>query len=81
MVDSGDGVIARDRRALLEHWIDDYPGPGGQEFSWYGLADAREQAVTSCTVTDSLDLTSLQTSSRPRSSRRARASTYVSPWT
>lgn len=56
VVDSGDGVIARDRRALLEHWIDDYPGPGGQEFGWYGLADAREQAVTSCTVTDSLDL-------------------------
>lgn len=56
VVDSGGGIVARDRRALLEHWIDDYPGPGGQEFGWYGLADAREQAVTSCAVAASLDL-------------------------
>ncbi|MFE5777507.1 hypothetical protein [Brachybacterium sp. NPDC056505] len=55
-VDSRKGVFARDRRALLEHWIDEYPGPGGQEFGWYGLADVRDQARTACAVATSLEL-------------------------
>lgn len=37
------GMIASNRRALLEHWLTDYPGPGGPEFGWYGLDPATDQ--------------------------------------
>lgn len=48
--DDGAGLVARDRRKLLEHWMREYPGPGGQEFGWYSLAPPREQASAAVAV-------------------------------
>lgn len=40
VVDKGEGLFAPDRAHVLEHWSGEYPGPGGQEFGWYGLDPA-----------------------------------------
>ncbi|TGD38306.1 type IV toxin-antitoxin system AbiEi family antitoxin [Brevibacterium aurantiacum] len=37
VIDMGDGLFAPDRAQLLDRWRNEYPGPGGQEFGWYGL--------------------------------------------
>lgn len=42
VTDRGEGLFATDRARLLEHWQSEYPGPGGQEFGWYGLDTATE---------------------------------------
>lgn len=44
VIDMGDGLFASDRAQLLDHWRNEYPGPGGQEFGWYGLDTATEHA-------------------------------------
>lgn len=42
VADDGEGLVAADRSRLLEHWRDEYPGPGGQEFGWYSLDPVME---------------------------------------
>lgn len=37
VTDEGEGLMAVDRAKLLEHWRNEYTGPGGQEFGWYSL--------------------------------------------
>lgn len=32
VADDGDGLMAVQKERLLEHWIQEYPGPGGHEF-------------------------------------------------
>ncbi|MCT2295745.1 type IV toxin-antitoxin system AbiEi family antitoxin [Brachybacterium muris] len=44
VTDQGSGLFASDPQGLLEHWLSEYPGPGGQEFGWYGLATAAEHS-------------------------------------
>lgn len=54
--DHGSGLIAADRRGLLEHWLHEYPGPGGQEFGWYSLEPITEQTAKAVEVATLLDL-------------------------
>lgn len=44
-VDRGTGLEAADKRQLLRHWAEEYPGPGGQEFGWYSLDPIVEQTL------------------------------------
>ncbi|MGW9825825.1 hypothetical protein ACUXNS_000809 [Brevibacterium pityocampae] len=39
-----DGLVAPDRKRLLDAWAAEYPGPGGQEFGWYSLDPVPKQA-------------------------------------
>lgn len=39
------GVMVHDPQALLEHWVTEYPGAGGQEFGWYSLDPIVEQTI------------------------------------
>lgn len=43
VTDEGEGLMAADRAKLLEHWRNEYTGPGGQEFGWYSLDPVAEQ--------------------------------------
>jgi hypothetical protein len=43
VTDHGAGLITTNRPQLLEHWREEYPGPGGHEFGWYGLDPVTEQ--------------------------------------
>lgn len=43
ITDHGAGLITPDRPRLLEHWREEYPGPGGHEFGWYSLDPAVAQ--------------------------------------
>lgn len=44
VVDDGQRLIASHRHRLLEHWLGEYPGPGGQRFGWYALDPVTELA-------------------------------------
>lgn len=43
VVDQGMGLVADDRARLLEHWREEYTGPGGLEFGWYSLDSIIDQ--------------------------------------
>lgn len=43
VTDEGEGLVPADRAKLLEHWRNEYAGPGGQEFGWYSLEPVNEQ--------------------------------------
>lgn len=45
VVDHGDGLRVRDRRSLLDRWLEEYAGPGGLEFGWYSLGPVGEQVA------------------------------------
>lgn len=49
-----EGYIAADRASLLEHWVGEYPGPGGQEFGWYSVDPIVEQVSTAVEAADLL---------------------------
>ncbi|WP_157983775.1 hypothetical protein [Nesterenkonia muleiensis] len=55
VIDHGDGLVARDRSRLLNHWRDEYIGPGGQEFGWYSLDPIAEQVTNAVDVANFLD--------------------------
>lgn len=56
LVENADGgLIARDRTALLEHWLGTYEGAGGQEFGWYSLAPIVEQTLRAVDVAELLE--------------------------
>lgn len=59
VTDQGKGLIATDKRALLEHWLNDYTGPGGQEFGWYSLDTASEQTMKSVALANLLNVAPL----------------------
>lgn len=42
--------------ALLDRFLDEYPGPGGKEFGWYGLDPVTTQTDAAVTLADSLEL-------------------------
>lgn len=44
VTDEGQGLQAVDKRALLDHFLDEYPGTGGQQFGWYALDSPVDQA-------------------------------------
>lgn len=52
----GHGLEAVHRSALLEHWLNEYTGPGGQEFGWYSLDPAGEQVSRAHEVAKLLDV-------------------------
>lgn len=39
------GLETREPQALLEHWLQEYPGAGGQQFGWYSLDPIVEQTL------------------------------------
>lgn len=49
------GVHAPDRGRLLEHWLRNYPGPGGSEFGWYSLDGVIEQTERAVAAARRLD--------------------------
>lgn len=53
VTESDDGFIASDRAAVLDHWLSDYIGPGGQEFGWYSLSPIVEQTLKAADAADS----------------------------
>lgn len=53
--DHGEGLMAADKGALLEHWRQDYTGPGGQEFGWYSLDPIVDQTTRAAAVANALD--------------------------
>lgn len=59
MTDEGEGLLAPDRTRLLEHWRSEYPGPGGQEFGWYGLDTAPEHAEAVVGLAGQLEMKAL----------------------
>lgn len=54
--DEGAGLFAPDRAQLLEHWASEYPGPGGQEFGWYGLSPTAEQVEQVASIAAQLEV-------------------------
>ena len=40
-----DGVVLSEPRKLLEHWREEYPGTGGQQFGWYSLDPLVKQTL------------------------------------
>ena len=59
VTDDGDGLLAPDRAQLMEHWLSEYPGPGGQEFGWYGLDNATEHVETVIGLARQLEIQAL----------------------
>lgn len=59
VTDEGSGLFAPDRTSLLEHWVHEYPGPGGQEFGWYGLDTALENVTAAVNFAAELDIQTL----------------------
>ncbi|WP_164672021.1 hypothetical protein [Brevibacterium casei] len=57
--DAGDGVYAMDRQGLLRLWIDEYLGPGGQEFGWFSLDPIVQQVAQAREIFHFLDQTIL----------------------
>jgi hypothetical protein len=55
VTDHGKGIEAADRSRLLQHWADEYPGTGGQEFGWYSLDTAAEQSRKAVDIASRLD--------------------------
>lgn len=55
VVDEGHGLRAADRRVLLEHFLKEYPGAGGQQFGWYSLDNPVDQAVRAMELSTLLD--------------------------
>lgn len=49
------GYVAADKGALLDHWVRNYPGPGGLEFGWYSLKPIVEQTVLAAEVSAALN--------------------------
>lgn len=49
-----EGFVAADRASLLEHWVGEYPGPGGQEFGWYSVDPIVEQVSAAVEAADLL---------------------------
>lgn len=61
VTDEGHGLQAADKRALLDHFLDEYPGTGGQQFGWYALdspVDQADQAAKAATLLDARPLLS-----------------------
>ncbi|MCA5892878.1 helix-turn-helix domain-containing protein [Isoptericola sp. NEAU-Y5] len=56
VADHGDGLIVTDRAGLLEHWRDEYAGPGGQEFGWYSLDPVTDQVISAVRAATLLDV-------------------------
>lgn len=57
--DTGNGLSAVHKDALLEHWLEDYTGPGGLEFGWYSLDPIVEQTFKAAKAADLLDASPL----------------------
>jgi hypothetical protein len=53
--DSGGGLSAVNKEMLLGHWMEDYTGPGGQEFGWYSLEPIVEQTLEAAKVAELFD--------------------------
>lgn len=49
------GVEVSDPKALLEHWLWEYPGAEGQEFGWYSLDPTVEQTLNAAEVANLLE--------------------------
>lgn len=49
------GIMATDRSALLDHWLEDYGGPRGQEFGWYSLDHVVEQTLKAADAAELLE--------------------------
>lgn len=47
---SREGAVVADRAALLDRWLQEYPGPGGHEAGWHGLDAPATQARTALAV-------------------------------
>ena len=50
-----DGMETREPQALLEHWLKEYPGAGGQQFGWYSLDPIVEQTLKAVQEAQLLD--------------------------
>ena len=59
VADGGRGLAAADKEALLGHWAEEYPGPGGQEFGWYSLDPVVEQTLKAAKVAELFDASPL----------------------
>ena len=59
VTDCGEGLVATDRARLLEHWRNEYTGPGGQAFGWYSLDPVAEQVSKAVEVAKFLDISPL----------------------
>lgn len=59
VADEGEGLMAVDRAKLLEHWRNEYTGPGGQEFGWYSLDPVAEQVERAIDLVALLDVKAL----------------------
>lgn len=59
VTDHGNGLVATHKRALLAHWLNDYTGPGGQEFGWYSLDTAAEQTTKAVALANLLNIAPL----------------------
>lgn len=55
VVDDGSGLQAADKRLLLQRWAEEYAGPGGQEFGWFGLESTTDQVNQAVEVAELLD--------------------------
>lgn len=59
VADEGSGLFAPDRARLLQHWLNEYPGPGGHEFGWYGLDTALENVTNAVSLAGELEIQTL----------------------
>ncbi|GAA1890374.1 hypothetical protein GCM10009715_40100 [Paeniglutamicibacter psychrophenolicus] len=50
-----EGTVTREPQALLEHWLKEYPGAGGQQFGWYSLDPIVEQTLKAVQEAQLLD--------------------------
>ena len=57
--DIGNGLSAVNKGTLLEHWLEDYTGPGGLKFGWYSLDPIVEQTLKAAKVADLFDVSPL----------------------
>lgn len=55
VVDDGSGLWAVNKESLLRYWMEEYTGPGGQEFGWYALDPIVEQTVKAANVAELFD--------------------------
>ncbi|MFJ6419033.1 hypothetical protein [Paeniglutamicibacter sp. NPDC091659] len=59
VADGGRGLTAVDKEALLGHWVEEYSGPGGQEFGWYSLDPIVEQTLKAAKAAELCDASPL----------------------
>lgn len=59
VTDTGSGLRAPNRRALLDHWSEEYSGPGGLFLGWYSLESARSQALAAVEAAQVVDARAL----------------------